>query len=183
MFNNNYHANQIPERNRCAREFRKRSQTGSELNVLENNRVFMLGRLRSSRTVAAHAQIHVGVVVSETGPAAALGHPAKEHSRAVAKEIAGQTVEYTVLDDATDPTKAVADARKLVDQNAIESLIGSSARPSTSRWSRSRPKPKRPIARWCRPNPHVFRRSTTSAAGCSRPRRTTPSWPLRCSTT
>ena len=82
-------------------------------------------------TADAHAQIHVGVVVSETGPAAALGIPQKNTVAQLPREIAGQSVEYTVLDDATDPTKAVADARKLVAENAIDILIGSSATPST----------------------------------------------------
>lgn len=80
---------------------------------------------------AARAQIHIGVVVSETGPAAALGVPQKNTVAQLPKEIAGQTVEYTVLDDATDPTKAVADARKLIAEDAVDVLIGSSATPAT----------------------------------------------------
>ena len=80
---------------------------------------------------AAHAQIHVGIVVSETGPAAALGIPQKNTVAQLPKEIDGQTSNTPLLDDATDPTKAVADARKLVAENNIDFLIGSSATPST----------------------------------------------------
>ena len=80
---------------------------------------------------ASQAQIHVGVVVSETGPAAALGIPQKNTVAQLPKEIAGQTIEYTTLDDATDPTKAVADAKKLIAEHNIDFLIGSSATPAT----------------------------------------------------
>ncbi len=92
----------------------------------------MLGAaLMALAPAAARAQIHIGIVVSETGPAAALGVPQKNTVAQLPKEIAGQTVEYTVLDDATDPTKAVADARKLVAEDDVDILIGSSATPAT----------------------------------------------------
>ena len=80
---------------------------------------------------AAHAQLKVGITVSQTGPAAALGIPQKNTVAQLPKEIAGQTIEYTVLDDATDPTKAVANARKMISENKIDILIGSSATPAT----------------------------------------------------
>lgn len=47
------------------------------------------------------------------------------------KEIGGQKVEYVVLDDGTDPTKAVANARKMIAENKIDYLIGSSATPAS----------------------------------------------------
>lgn len=94
--------------------------------------ILMLGvALAALSPVASQAQIHIGVVVSETGPAAALGIPQKNTIAQLPKEIDGQSIEYTVLDDATDPTKAVADARKLVAENNIDVLIGSSATPAT----------------------------------------------------
>src|SRR4051794_33694698 len=63
---------------------------------------------------SAAAQIKVGVSVSATGPAASLGIPEKNTIALLPKTIAGKTVEYIVLDDATDPTTAVKNARKLV---------------------------------------------------------------------
>lgn len=80
---------------------------------------------------AASAQLKVGITVSQTGPAAALGIPQKNTVAQLPKEIAGQSIEYTVLDDATDPTKAVANARKMIAENKIDILIGSSATPAT----------------------------------------------------
>ena len=79
----------------------------------------------------ALAQIHVGVTVSQTGPAAALGIPQKNTVAQLPREVAGQTVDYIVLDDATDPTKAVANARKMIAEDKIDILIGSSATPAT----------------------------------------------------
>ena len=79
----------------------------------------------------ALAQINVGITVSQTGPAAALGIPQRNSVAQLPKEIAGQKVEYIVLDDATDPTKAVANARKMITENKIDILIGSSATPAT----------------------------------------------------
>lgn len=77
------------------------------------------------------AQIKVGITVSQTGPAAALGIPQKNTVAQLPKEVAGQGVEYIVLDDATDPTKAVANARKMIAESKIDVLIGSSATPAT----------------------------------------------------
>jgi branched-chain amino acid transport system substrate-binding protein len=80
---------------------------------------------------AAEAQITIGITVSQTGPAAALGIPQKNSVAQFPKEIAGQKIEYIVLDDATDPTKAVANARKMIAENKIDILMGSSATPAT----------------------------------------------------
>lgn len=82
-------------------------------------------------TCVASAQINVGITVSQTGPAAALGIPQRNTVAQLPKEIAGQKIEYTVLDDATDPTRAVANARKMIAENRIDILIGSSATPAT----------------------------------------------------
>jgi branched-chain amino acid transport system substrate-binding protein len=80
---------------------------------------------------AASAQVNIGITVSQTGPAAALGIPQKNTVPQLPKEIAGLKITYTVLDDATDPTKAVANARKMIAENKIDILIGSSATPAT----------------------------------------------------
>ena len=55
---------------------------------------------RVSRFPAAADTIHVGVTISTTGPAASLGIPQRNSISLLPKEVAGQTIEYTVLDDA-----------------------------------------------------------------------------------
>ena len=79
----------------------------------------------------ASAQIRVGVTVSATGPAASLGIPEKNTIALLPKQIAGKTVEYIVLDDATDTTTAVKNARKLVAEDKVDLLIGSTTTPNS----------------------------------------------------
>jgi branched-chain amino acid transport system substrate-binding protein len=74
--------------------------------------------------------IRIGVITSQTGPAASLGIPQRNTVALEPTEIAGRKVEYIVLDDATDVTKSVADARKLVDENNVDVIIGPSITPA-----------------------------------------------------
>ena len=77
------------------------------------------------------AQVRIGFTVAATGPAASLGVPQRNTVALMPTEIAGQKVEYIVLDDATDPTRAVANARKLIDEDRVDVLVGSSTTPSS----------------------------------------------------
>jgi branched-chain amino acid transport system substrate-binding protein len=80
---------------------------------------------------AAHADIKVGVTVSATGPAASLGIPEKNTIELMPKTIAGQKVTYIVLDDASDTTRAVANARKLITEDKVDIVIGSTVTPNS----------------------------------------------------
>ncbi|AUT67122.1 ABC transporter substrate-binding protein [Paraburkholderia hospita] len=79
----------------------------------------------------ALAQVKIGLVLSLTGPAASLGIPARETATLFPKEIAGQKVEYIVLDDASDTTQAVQDTKKLISENHVDAIIGSSITPNS----------------------------------------------------
>jgi branched-chain amino acid transport system substrate-binding protein len=79
---------------------------------------------------AEDAPIRIGVITSQTGPAASLGIPQRNTVALEPTEIAGRKVEYIVLDDGTDVTKAVADARKLVDEDNVDVIIGPSITPA-----------------------------------------------------
>jgi branched-chain amino acid transport system substrate-binding protein len=79
----------------------------------------------------ALAQVKIGLVLSLTGPAASLGIPARDTVALFPKEIAGQKVEYIVLDDASDTTQAVQDTKKLISENHVDAIIGSSITPNT----------------------------------------------------
>lgn len=80
---------------------------------------------------SAHAEIKIGIVVSASGPGSALGQPQMKTVAALPKEIAGQKVTYIVLDDESDPTKGAQFARKLVLENGVDVLVGSSLTPVT----------------------------------------------------
>jgi branched-chain amino acid transport system substrate-binding protein len=79
----------------------------------------------------ALAQVKIGLVLSLTGPAASLGIPARDTASLFPKEIAGQKVEYIVLDDASDTTQAVQDTKKLISENHVDAIIGSSITPNS----------------------------------------------------
>ncbi|MGI4954977.1 MAG: ABC transporter substrate-binding protein [Janthinobacterium lividum] len=82
-------------------------------------------------TTPAAAQIKIGVTISTTGPAASLGVPQRNSIALMPNEVAGQKVEWIVLDDGSDSTKAVANARKMIDESNIDALIGSSTTPAS----------------------------------------------------
>jgi branched-chain amino acid transport system substrate-binding protein len=75
--------------------------------------------------------IKAGVTIALTGPAASLGIAQQKTVPLLPQEIAGQKVEYIVLDDGSDPTKAVANGRKLAVDEMADVLIGSSTAPSS----------------------------------------------------
>ena len=82
-------------------------------------------------TPAAYADINVGVTVSATGPAASLGIPEKNTIAMMPKSIGGQTINYIVLDDASDTTAAVANTRKLIADSKVDIVIGSTVTPNS----------------------------------------------------
>lgn len=77
------------------------------------------------------AQVKIGVVVSATGPASSLGVPERNALSLAPKEIGGQSVEYVVLDDATDPTAARRHIERLTTDEKVDLVIGSSTSPSS----------------------------------------------------
>jgi branched-chain amino acid transport system substrate-binding protein len=81
---------------------------------------------------AALADITIGVSVSATGPAASLGIPEKNAFTLLPSEIGGEKLRLIVLDDATDPTTATKNARRLVSEDKVDAIIGSSSTPATA---------------------------------------------------
>src|SRR6202012_5488229 len=79
----------------------------------------------------AFADVKIGVTVSATGPAASLGIPEKNTIALLPKEIAGQKIDYIVLDDATDSTQAVKNARRLTSEDHVDALVGSTVVPNS----------------------------------------------------
>ncbi|MEJ7687894.1 MAG: ABC transporter substrate-binding protein [Variovorax sp.] len=80
---------------------------------------------------AAQADVNVGVTLSATGPAASLGIPEKNTIGLMPKTIGGQTINYIVLDDASDTTAAVSNTRKLISENKVDIVIGSTVTPNS----------------------------------------------------
>ncbi len=82
-------------------------------------------------STSASAQIKVGVTLSLTGPAASLGIPMRNAISLAPKTIGGKTVEYVVLDDATDPTAARRNIERFVTDEKVDVIIGSSTTPNS----------------------------------------------------
>lgn len=91
----------------------------------------LLGAALSLTAWAAHADITVGVTVSATGPAASLGIPEKNTIDLMPKQIGKHKVTYVVLDDASDTTNAVSNARKLITESKVDVIIGSTTTPNS----------------------------------------------------
>jgi len=82
--------------------------------------------------VWAEAQeITIGVDFSTTGPAASLGIPNKNAMLLAPQVIGGQKVRYVFLDDASDPSIALQNVKRLISEDNIDVLVGPSITPTT----------------------------------------------------
>ena len=79
----------------------------------------------------AQADINVGVTLSATGPAASLGIPEKNTIELLPSSIGGQKVNWIVLDDASDTTKAVTNTKKLLSEDKVDVIVGSTITPNS----------------------------------------------------
>lgn len=80
---------------------------------------------------AGAQEVTIGVTLSSTGPAASLGIPEKQTVELLPKTLGGLPARYVVLDDATDPSQAVKNARRFVDAEKVDAIIGSSNVPGS----------------------------------------------------
>ena len=78
---------------------------------------------------AQTSEITIGISISTTGPAAALGIPERNALDFVAKEIGGVPLKVIVLDDGGDPTNATTNARRFVTESKADIIMGSSTTP------------------------------------------------------
>ncbi len=78
---------------------------------------------------ASWADITIGASLSLTGPGSGLGIPMNNGLKMWPATIGGEKVKLIVLDDATDPTKGVQNARRLVNEDKVDIIIGSGVTP------------------------------------------------------
>jgi len=80
----------------------------------------------------ARADINVGVTLSATGPAASLGIPEKNTFELIGSPmIGGQKVNFIVIDDKSDTTEAVKNTRKLISEDKVDVIVGSTVTPNS----------------------------------------------------
>src|SRR3982750_5051952 len=80
---------------------------------------------------AAAADINVGVTLSATGPAASLGIPEKNTIELLPTTLGGEKIRWIVLDDASDTTRAVTNTRKLITEDKVDVIVGSTVTPNS----------------------------------------------------
>lgn len=81
-------------------------------------------------SLAAQAQLKIGVIASSTGPTSAVGIPQKNSAALLPKKIGALDVEYTIVDDASDSSQTVALLKKMLTEN-VDAIIGPSGSPNS----------------------------------------------------
>src|ERR1700709_540152 len=81
--------------------------------------------------MAETSEIVIGITVTTTGPAAALGIPERNALEFVPKEIGGVPLKIIVLDDGGDPTNATTNPRRCGTESRPDVRIGWAATPPT----------------------------------------------------
>ena len=78
---------------------------------------------------AALADITIGVSLPLTGPGSGLGIPMSNGVKMWPATVAGEKIKVVMLDDATDPTKGVQNARRFVNEDKVDLILGSGVTP------------------------------------------------------
>ncbi len=91
----------------------------------------LAGAVALALPLMASAQIKVGITIASTGPAASLGIPERNTVSLLPTEVEGQKIEYIVLDDGTDTTVAVRNMRKLITDDKVDVVVGTSVSPGS----------------------------------------------------
>lgn len=79
---------------------------------------------------SALADITVGISLPTTGPGAALGIPIKNSLEFWPDKIGGEKLKVVLLDDGSDPTHAVQNARKFATEDKADVIVGSALTPT-----------------------------------------------------
>jgi len=74
---------------------------------------------------SSHAQVKIGITLPISGPAATLGIGSRNALSLAPIKVGDVDVQFIVLDDATDTTRTVINARKFVDEEHVDAIIGS----------------------------------------------------------
>lgn len=88
-----------------------------------------LTALAFALSLSASAQVKVGLLVSATGPTTAIGTPQKNTGEILPKKVGDLTVEYVQYEDGGDTTRGVQNAKKLIQENNVDAIIGPSTTP------------------------------------------------------
>jgi branched-chain amino acid transport system substrate-binding protein len=94
-------------------------------------RAFIVIGLGLAFAPLALADVTIGVTLSATGPAASLGIPERNTFQMLPTSIGGEKIRWIVLDDASDTTRAVTNTRKLISEDKVDVVVGSTVTPNS----------------------------------------------------
>jgi branched-chain amino acid transport system substrate-binding protein len=102
---------------------------------MKNKKTLLIGAALLLGAIApVRAEILVGFVTGLSGPVSSIGVPNAKGlaaGQAYVGEIDGEKVRVIQLDDGSDPAASTRNARKLVEQEKVDFLIGTSGAPQT----------------------------------------------------
>ena len=84
--------------------------------------------------VAIAADLKVGFITSLSGPVSSLGIPYEKGIKAAVaykSEVNGRKVQLIELDDGSDPSTSARNARKLIDEERVDVIIGTAGSPGS----------------------------------------------------
>ena len=96
---------------------------------MKNCRTILAVAVAVLASQAVIADITIGVSLPLSGPASGLGIPMKNQIALWPQSIAGEKLKFIVLDDATDPTNGVKNARRFATEDKVDLIVGSAATP------------------------------------------------------
>ncbi len=115
----------------------------------------MLGAALSLATVSALAQVNVGIIIGSTGAQASLGIPFKNAFDILPDQLGGQKVKYIIMDDGSDPTNSLKLARKLMTEDKVDIIFGTSSLPGTTALAPAASETKTPVIGLAPASPEV----------------------------
>lgn len=83
-------------------------------------------------TAAAAQEIRIGLTGTFTGPNASVGIPYRNAAEIFPPTMGGVPVKWIVLDDGGDPTTALKNARRFVDEDKVDAIVGSTSTPTAT---------------------------------------------------
>ncbi|HJT61180.1 MAG TPA: ABC transporter substrate-binding protein [Burkholderiales bacterium] len=110
-------------------------------------RIFSFAAALASMALAwpALGEVTIGVSIGSTGPGSSLGVHLRNTFALLPKTLGGEPVKYVILDDASDPTNAAKNARKLVAEDRVDALMGSNTVPSALQMTQVAAEAKTPM--------------------------------------
>ena len=110
-------------------------------------RIFSFAAALASTALSwpAFGEVTIGVSIGSTGPGSSLGVHLRNTFSLLPKTLGGEPVKYVILDDASDPTNAAKNARKLVTEDRVDALMGSNTVPSALQMTQVAAEAKTPM--------------------------------------